>query len=189
MEFTKDQIMTNAPNLSPYMPEYYKNSDVAATQLYVESYEVGRLMVTIQDVEDQLYIDRATWGLDIYEKAYNITPDPNATYEERREVIKAKKRGRGTTTKAMIQNTAEAFSGGDVDIIEHPADFSFTIKFVGTKGIPQNMSGFLNMIREIKPAHLVCDVEYSYNVWNVIQAKQMTWNTADAKTWEEMKVV
>lgn len=189
MDFTQDQILSNAPDLSPYMPEYYQNSDVSKNQLYVESYEVGRLMVTIQDVEDQLYIDRATWGLDIYEKAYNITPKDGATYEERREVIKAKKRGRGTTTKAMIKNTAEAFSGGEVDIIENHADFSFMIKFVGTKGIPQNMSGFLNMIREIKPAHLACNVEYSYNVWNVIQSKQMTWNTAEAKTWEEMKVI
>ncbi|AQR98105.1 putative phage tail protein [Clostridium saccharoperbutylacetonicum] len=189
MEFTKDQIMAKAPDLMKDMPEYYKNSDVAKNQLNVESYEVGRLMVTIQDVEDQLYINRTTWGLDIYEKAYNITPNPGASYEERREVIKAKRRGRGTTTKAMIKNTAEAFSGGEVDIIEHPADFSFTIKFVGAKGIPQNMVGFINMIREIKPAHLVCDVEYSYNVWNVINSKQMMWNTAEAKAWEEMKVI
>lgn len=189
MEFTKDQIMNNAPDLLKDMPEYYQESEVAKNQLSVESYEVGRLRVTIQDVEDQLYIDRATWGLDIYEKAYGISPDPGATYEDRRAVIKAKKRGRGTTTKDMIKNTAEAFSGGEVEIIEFPQSFSFTIKFVGTKGIPPNMGDFMNAIREIKPAHLVCNFEYTYNVWNVIQNNKMTWSTAKVNTWDKVKTV
>lgn len=187
MDFTKDQIMANAPDLMPYLPDYYQNSEVVKNQIYVESYEVGKLVTTLKDIEDQLYIDRATWGLSIYEKKYGITPNPNATYDERREIIKAHKRGIGTSTKAMIQNTAQAFSSGEVEIIEHPETFSFTVKFVGTKGIPQNMDGFTAMLRAIKPAHLGFDFEYTYTVWSFVEGNSPIWSSLGAKTWDEMK--
>lgn len=187
MDFTHDEILAKAPDLMPYLPEYYQNSDVVKNVMYSESYEIGKVYVTLEDIEKQLYIDSATWGLSIFEKIYNITPKADSTFEERREVIKAKKRGRGTTTKAMIKNTAEAFSGGEVDITEHPENYYFTVKFVGAKGIPQNMSGFLNMLNEIKPAHLNYEIEYSFTVWNFIQSQLMTWDTAKAKTWDEIK--
>ena len=42
-------------------------------------------------------------------------------------------------TKAMIQNVAESFSNGAVDILEYSSEYRFEIKFTGTLGIPPNM--------------------------------------------------
>jgi hypothetical protein len=185
--FSNDEILSKAPALMPYLPEYYYNSDVTKNVLNSQAYEIGKFLVTMEEVQKQLYIDSATWGLDVWEKAYNLTPGVNDTYTDRREVLKAKIRGQGTTTKQMLKNTAESFSGGEVDIIEDSTNYLFTIKFVGAKGIPQNMAGFLNMIEDIKPAHLGYDIQYSYTVWNVIEGQNMNWNTAKTNTWDTIK--
>ena len=188
MEFSNEEILSKAPNLMNYMPDYYYNSNATKEVLTSQSYEVGKLLVTLEDIEKQLYIDTATWGLDIWERVYNVVSLPTDTYTHRREGIKAKLRGQGTTTKQMLINTATAFSGGDVEVIEHSAEYSFTLKFVGAKGIPQNMAGFLAMLEDIKPAHLGYDIQYSYNVWNVIEGQAMTWSGASAETWETIKI-
>lgn len=185
--YSSDDINKRSPDLMAYMPDYYHNSRVVINELNSQSYEVGKLLVTLDDIEKQLYINTATWGLEIYEKIYGIETNLNASYEDRREVIKAKMRGQGTITKAMIKNTAEAFSGGEVEIIEHPEDYYFIVKFVGVKGIPRNMSAFINMLEDIKPAHLDYELQYSYTVWNTVKAENVTWSNAKINTWDQLK--
>ena len=56
-----------------------------------------------------------------------------------------------------------SYSFAEVDVIENPADYSFIIKFVGTKGLPPNMADLTITIEEIKPAHLSFTFEYIFN--------------------------
>jgi hypothetical protein len=98
----------------------------------------------------------------------------------------AKKRGNGVTTKKMLKNAAEAFSGGEVEIIENFEDYSFIVKFVGIKGIPKNLTLFKNMIEEIKPAHLNYELAFTYTVWSMVMATDNTWNDFSSKTWVEL---
>jgi hypothetical protein len=60
----------------------------------------------------------------------------------------------------MIIDTAKSYSNGNVEVIEDPTNYSFKIKFVGTKGIPANMADLTLTINEIKPAHLSFTFEY-----------------------------
>lgn len=150
--------------------------------------ELALLNFTIKDIRDQYYIDTATWGLILWEKRFNVKSDLSKSYEERREIIKAKKRGYGTVTKKLIKDTAEAFSGGEVNIIEHPESYSFTVQFVGIKGIPRNLGAFKDMLDTIKPAHLSYDLKFTYTVWNFIKDKNLTWDNKDNKTWNNLKV-
>lgn len=173
------------PNLMKLLPWYYsKNATMGELQGTVAE-ELGKLNYNIEDLINQLFIDTATWGLSIYEKAFGLQTNTNIPYAERREIIKAKLLGRGTTTKQMIKDTAEVFSGGEVDIIEYPAESKFVIKFVGTKGIPRNMQGFEEMLEAIKPAHLAYELKFTYSVWNHIS--NMTWGEASEMTWDELR--
>ena len=173
-------------DLLEHLPIFYHNSNVIRSFMESNSIEVDTLKAYIEDLSENLYVKTATWGLDLFEEELGLTTDKSISYEERRERILAKKRGNGTTTKAMIKNTAEAFSGGEVEVIENFNDYSFIVKFVGIKGIPKNLTLFKNMIEEIKPAHLNYELAFTYTVWSMVMATDNTWNDFNNKTWVEL---
>ena len=173
-------------DLLEYLPSFYHNSDIVKAFMESSSIEVDTIKAYVEDLSKNLYVKTATWGLDLFEEELGLVTDKSISYEERRERILAKKRGNGTTTKAMIKNTAEAFSGGEVEVIENFNDYSFVVKFVGIKGIPKNLTLFKNMIEEIKPAHLNYELAFTYTVWNMIMSKKSIWNDFSNKTWVEL---
>ena len=173
-------------DLLEYLPSFYHNSDIIKSFMESNNVEVDTLKAYVEDLSKNLYVKTATWGLNLFEEELGLATDKSISYEERRERILAKKRGNGTTTKAMIKNTAEAFSGGEVEVIENFSDYSFIVKFVGIKGIPKNLTLFKNMIEEIKPAHLNYELAFTYTVWSMVMATDNTWNDFSSKTWVEL---
>lgn len=178
------QEQYTSPDLMKYLPSYYFKSYFTKNIQYSISREIGLLNHIKQDIFKQFFITTATWGLKYYEQELDISYNPTLTDNERREVIRAKLRGRGTTTKEMIKSTAASFSGGDVEIIEHNDDYYFTVKFVGVTGVPTNIEGFKNMLESIKPAHLNYELEYKYLKWGDIN--KYTWGKLKEHTWEEV---
>ena len=180
------------PNLMKYLPWYYEKSITMKEIQESIAKEFGVLAYYMENAQKQFFIDTATWGLSIYEKELGIKTNMNLDFEERREIIKAKLRGRGTTTKEMIKNTAEAFSGGEVDVIEYPEEYRFIVKFIGVKGIPKNMQGFIEMLETIKPAHLAYKFKYTYTTcqmlidWNVTCDEVKTMTCTELKTYERV---
>ncbi|MBU5486459.1 YmfQ family protein [Clostridium sp. MSJ-11] len=183
-----EEINLYRPDLLAYLPPILREIREFIVIDDVVGYELGLLNWNIQDLLKQCFIDTATWGLTLWEKEYGINTDINKSYEERREILKAKKRGHGTVTKKMIKETAEAFSGGEVEIIEHPESYSFTVQFIGIKGIPKNLAGFKDMLDTIKPAHLSYDFKYTYTVWDHLNENKLTWGNAKTKSWNDLKV-
>lgn len=174
-------------DLSKYVPKLIFDISEFKNIYISQGLELSILNKHIKDLQNQLFVNKATWGLDFFERDYGIKTDISKTYEERREVILAKKRGTGTVTKEMIKNTAKAFTNVDVDVIENK-DYSFTVKFIGEKGIPRNLQDFKDMLEEIKPAHLAYNLEFTYTVWDFLKEKNLTWAGASNKTWDELKI-
>ena len=108
------------------------------------------------------------------------------SYEQRREIIIAKIRGQGTTTAEMIRSVAEAFTGGEVEVIEDSPNYHFIVRFVGVYGIPRNMQAFISILEDIKPAHLWYTFDYKYVIWNDL--KQKTWNDLRPYTWDGLRI-
>ncbi|MFL0165584.1 YmfQ family protein [Candidatus Clostridium helianthi] len=175
-------------DLTKYVPPFVIEIPEMKASYDVQGTELGGFLYYSDDVKKQLHIDTATWGLVYWEERYGIETNLDLSYEQRREMVKAKKRGQGTTTMQMIKNVAEVFSGGEVNVIENTGPYIFTIQFVGVKGIPHNMQAFINMLEDIKPAHLGYEFKYTYTVWNFLKEKKLTWNNSKAKTWNQLKV-
>ncbi len=173
-------------NLIQYLTSNYQDGEVIKKLMQIIEEELGELKYFSIELGRQASIDKATWGLRRWEEELGIEYNPSMSYEERREIIKAKLRGRGTTTKEMLKNATESFSGGEVGIIEYPEEFKFTVQFIGVRGIPRNMDGFIKMLETIKPAHLIYDFKYTYTVWDHI--KHLTWNDVSGMTWDDLKV-
>lgn len=174
-------------DLTRLVPEFVAEK-TEMRELYVaQGYEIGSLQHTMEDVVDQCYIATATWALARWERIFGIQPNQSLTYEQRREILYAKIRGQGTTTIQMVKDTAAAFSGGDVDVIEDNTHHRFTVRFIGIKGIPRNMQGFISMLEGIKPAHLAYGFEYRYTIWN--EMKSIHWQDIENLTWDETRTL
>lgn len=170
-----------------YLPEYWHTVEEMKLIQSILGQEVASVIDCKKDIINQMFIETATWGLSRWEKIFDLETEVNKSYEFRRERIKAKIRGSGTTTKQLIINVVSSFSGGEVEVIEQPEQSSFIIKFIGVKGIPANMVDLTNTINEIKPAHLAFSFEYTYNYWNTLIDRD--WSTLNKSTWEQVKTV
>ena len=174
-------------DLARYVPPFLAELRELAELYRTEGYEIGYLQHNLRDLFDQAFIVSATWGLVLWERMYGVTTNMSLSYEQRREILMAKLRGQSTTTKQMIRDTAAAFSGGEVQVIEDNPHHRFIVRFVGVKGIPRNMQAFIDMLEDIKPAHLSYSFEYTYTVWDNV--KGLTWGDLKTKTWGEVKTM
>ena len=138
----------------------------------------------------QFYVETATEsGLALWEQYLNLASSAGKPLDQRRSRIISKIRGMGTVTVTMIQNVAESYVYGAVQVTDHPETYSFIVKFIDTRGIPANLADVQAAIEEIKPAHLGVIYEFSYMTWNEFDGYNKTWNAWDALnlTWDEFE--
>lgn len=178
------------PDVSPvdlmaYLPEYYRGIRDFRELLASEGEEFGALWSANGGVLDQYFVSTATWGLHLWESELGMSVDTTKPIQRRREQINAKLRGTGTTTRQMLIDTAAAFSGGEVDVIEYPAEYRFVVKFVGVHGIPPNMAGLIAVLEQIKPTHLTYSFEYTYAVWDDLL--ELRWTDTWGKKWAQLR--
>lgn len=172
--------------LMNYLPPIYHEIKEMKSLQNILGLKVGKAVYDTGNLFEQCFIQTSTWGLDRWEREYGLPTDKSKNYVQRREILLAKLRGTGTTTKEMIKNVASAFSGGDVEVKEFPEEYRFVVQFVGVKGIPRNMSDLIGALEEIKPAHLTYSFKYTFATWNMID--HMTWGETLQKTWEELRI-
>lgn len=165
-------------------PNYKDSPEMVEIQGAFDT-QVEALAAAKEDLFNQLDVMTATWGLTLWEKTYGIVTDLSKPYDYRRTRILSKMRGQGSTTKAMIQNVAESFSNGQVDVLEYPGEYRFEIKFTGTLGIPPNMEDLTAAIEEIKPAHLAYTYVLTYRTH--AQLSQYTHAELSAYTHTELR--
>jgi uncharacterized protein YmfQ (DUF2313 family) len=182
-----DSPVVPIPNISKSLPDIYnklQNGNLKKL-LDILAEQIAKLNNRTEDVRAQNIVDMSTWSLSRWEQELGLTVDTSKSFDTRREMIKAKLRGTGTTTPQMIQRTASAFSGGDVSVEEVPNEYKFIVRFVGVLGIPQNMAGLIQILEEIKPAHLAYEFAYTYTFWESV--KSLLWSSAAHKTWNELR--
>ena len=170
--------------LSQYLPPFLSQTKTLSSILNSDQIEINTLNNNVQDIINQCFVSTATWGLTLWENFVGIKTDVTKDLNFRRTSILAKLRGYGTITPSSIQIVASSFVNGDVEVIEHPSNYSFEIKFTSTLGVPPNIADLQNTIDLIKPAHLAVTYTYLYQQWSNVGAS--TWNTAKTGTWNDL---
>jgi len=107
----------------------------------------------IADVEAQMSVTTATWALPLYEKEYEIIPDPSRSLEDRRAAVIAKMRATGKFTAAMAHAIVSAFT----DQVRR-VTFTGRIKIDFDGPTDLNLITVADALEDVKPAHI--DVEY-----------------------------
>ena len=174
-------------DLMTLLPDYYDKNETMQRLQEILSAETETLDTKQDTAMTEFFISTASTLLSRYEKIYGISVDTSKTANVRRDKIKAKLIGAGTTTKQVVQEIAENYTGGSVEIIEDNANSKFTIKFTGTLGVPDNLYDINVTVEEVKPAHLEVSYEYTYNTWSNLN--KLTWGQAAAHTWEGIRTV
>ena len=143
-------------NLSTRLPDYYQECPPVAELERVLGEEAGKLAASREDVLAQLWIDTATWGLDLWEQWCGLPTDRSRPYSYRRGRIKAKLRGQGATTAEMIASVVASFGfqPEQVSVTEHPADYQFEVVVSDLAAVPEDTADIQAAVNEIKPAHL-----------------------------------
>lgn len=174
-------------DLMELLPGFYDANETMIRLQAILSAETESLDTGLSQTISECFVSTASAMLSRYEKLYGLEVDVSKTNTFRRERIKAKIAGSGTTTKQMIIDTAKSFSNGDVEVIEDNSNSRFTIKFVGTLGIPGNLADLKLTIEEIKPAHLAVTYEYVYTTYGALG--HLTYGEAAAYTYEQLRTV
>jgi len=160
-----------------YLPGYYESSRIMQSDVNSKGVELDELYKALDETLDQFFVRTATWGLDRWEQELGLTTELAKPIEQRRALVESKLRGAGQFSGRLVKNVAEAYDGGTVDVSFQPAEWSFTIKFVDTIGVPPNLDDLKMVIEEIKPAHLKVEYEFSYllirDVHGVMTLNQM----------------
>ena len=63
----------------------------------------------------------------------------------------------------------------------------YEIKFIGTKGIPNNMDGLKKALDIVIPAHLGISYTFIFNAWEFWQSN--TWESCADKSWNDLRIL
>ncbi|WP_193767025.1 putative phage tail protein [Lysinibacillus parviboronicapiens] len=192
---TKTEIITSVvvstidyqTDMMRYLPLYERKSIVFRTVLTSYDRELRNTEQQLEIVNRNIFVDTAIEALPIYERDFGIKPNSTLRYDQRREQIASRNRASfGQTTEETIKAVAVAYCNGEVEINTTSTPGVYEIKFVGTKGIPDNLTGLMQAIEIIVPAHLQFDYAYTFSVWDF--ASNRTWGSVSDITWDDIRI-
>ena len=127
-----EQILTSesAKQMIDYVSPIYGKSRIGLWLFQVIGLEIDDVKTICEDIFDQIFVDRATWGLPIWEKEYGITPLPDQTIEQRRTQILQMRIKRPLNPK-RFEKIIEALSGVETKLIENTAKNTFQVNLYG----------------------------------------------------------
>lgn len=123
-------------------------------------FSLDQINAYLEDITNQLDVDNATWGLDLFERELGVRWN-DKPLAERRAGIKAKWRSSGKSDLYLIQQVADSWKNGQVKV-EFREDGKIHITFNGEFGVPENLTGLEEAIDEVKPAHLELAYHFMY---------------------------
>lgn len=140
----------------------------------------NELKVKIDDLYKQIFLEYATWYLELKEKELGITKRLD-TIEKRRAHIKTRLISIGTATKEMLISVASSVPTIVVEI-----DFKDMMVIVKYLEVANNQYLALakNAIAEIIPYHLNLILDYERVKWE--EVKKVKWDNLLAYTWGDL---
>lgn len=166
------------------LPLFYKDTkEVINIQNALEN-EILVLERKVKTLINDLFVITSE-NINEWEKFVGIKVDVTKPLEFRKNNVIARIRGKGTTTKELIKNVSESYANAEVDVIENNNLYSFLVKFIGVKGIPENLDDLKKAIEEIKPAHLSVNYAFTYNSWSMVN--HMSWGEVESITWDKLR--
>jgi len=170
-----------------YLPLYERKSLIFNEVLDAYDREFRNVEQRLEITKRNIFLDTAIESLPIFERDLGIKTMKTLRYDQRREQISSRYIASfDQTTEDTIKSVAKAYSNGEVEVNVTEIDGVFEIKFVGAKGIPDNIEGLQQAIDIIVPAHFEFAYTYTFNPWDFISDK--TWGGISNMTWNDLRI-
>lgn len=138
-------------------PWYYQQSLVYEKLQAAPAMEYDNLEAYIEDVQLQLSVSTATWGLMYWEEALGIPVRTQDSYEIRRGRVITKMIDEGNFSALQLKAMAQGY-GEEIRVAIDVASRLITITF--QRGIPSFLEAYQEAVENIIHAHL--DTEYKF---------------------------
>lgn len=170
-----------------YLPRYERKSQVFDSILNAYDKELRRLEQSLEIVRRNMFINTSIETLYLHERDLGIRSIKDLGYDQRREQISSRYISSfDQTTEETIKSVASAYSNGEVEVNRTDVVGVFEIRFIGAKGIPNNLEGLKEALDIVIPAHLGLTYKFTYNTWEWVSDK--TWGDCLSKTWNDLRI-
>lgn len=140
--------------LNSYLPKIYNSSKVVKEINRIDAIELENIYMIVVDILNQFFVETATWGLELWEKEYDIPTNIEDSFDIRRNRIYTKMNARASFTKEQALDLAKKFSKkGVAYFTEHNSEYAFTTSFDVEDLI--SYEELINEFNKVKPAHLL----------------------------------
>ena len=147
------------------LPFFYEECPVTNTIQNGLNSEKDNLINKTNSTVDQLYINSATWGLELWEKFAGITKTAGSIEDRRLKVI-AKLTAKRTTTLKVMEELCKSYIN-EVEVVEIAKEYKILLDLIekNESYTPKeyNLNDLNNSIWEVKPAHLVHELNLKHS--------------------------
>lgn len=179
--------MSNYNDLKAQVPMLVSNDPVMDEIYSIQGSKLDSLQVDKESLLAQLFVDEATWGLELWENFLGIHHDVRKSDVERRGAIKSKLLGTKVFTIQMIKDMANIFGYAVAFIQENIDPYTVKIKLTSATDFVQVRS-FMSTINDLKPAHLEFVYLYNLTIWNDVEASMVDYETLNSYKWQDFLI-
>lgn len=156
---TFELLRTTPVDVLRYLPDFLAKDIVFKLLQDTLSQEHEKLRLEIIDITKQFFISSATWGLEDWERIYNLAHGSDDTYDYRRNKILEKIRGARTSTVDAMDNIVQTYGSGYVE--EHNERNYFNI-YTACKDTAM-LKEMKKQVLIYRPAHLGINIYTGYS--------------------------
>ncbi len=162
--------MSKAEELKSYLPTYYQDSIQMNAKCDTTGAELDDVYSNIDDVTNQCFPQRATWGLSLWEAFLGLPINDADNIKNRRAKVMAKLSRTSPMTPAEMKKVLKNFAeDAAVNLAIEPYTFMATL--ISSDSFNLNVATVINEIENIKPCHLDFDLSFQYNYFAAIKAE------------------
>lgn len=140
-------------DITRYLPPFLKKDPNFRAVCDSCSWEHENIRKAILDALDQFFVERATWGLEMWERVLAIPTNSLENTEMRRTTILLKLRQPGSVTDEFMTKLVNQYiSDASGVVLSFPSEYRIEILYRG--GTILDYDNLRKLIREYLPAHL-----------------------------------
>lgn len=162
-ERKRDTIITSptAERMLGRVSPIYDESYVGLWMFEAIGREYDKLWEIANTLPEQLFPESVTWGIELWERRYGITPTPGQTLEERRQKVLAMRSTPHPFNHQTVENYIRLLTGREAEIVDYVRDFTFGVYISSTEGMRETvLNDIITYLNRHKPSHMSYELAF-----------------------------